>query len=254
MDTLVETVGRRATAADRENLAAAPAPDAASARPRLLLEGPIFRTILRLAAPNVVGSLAQISAGVVQMYFIGQLGVDALSGVTLVFPCLTLMQLVSSGGIGPGVSSAVARSLGAGRRADAEALVLNAVVLAIAFGIIFAVAELVSRPRVVSVARWIGVRSLPRVWLIPLGYLADRTRLDPQSADQCADRQRQYSCAPDRCGARVSSWLPLSPALMFGWGPLPRLGIAGAGLAFACYLCPGDDSVARLFALADAHP
>jgi Na+-driven multidrug efflux pump len=29
--------------------------------------------------------------------------------------------------------------------------------------------------------------------------------------------------------------VPLSPALIFGWGPMPRLGIAGAGLAFACY-------------------
>ena len=31
--------------------------------------------------------------------------------------------------------------------------------------------------------------------------------------------------------------IPLSPLLIFGFGPVPRLGIAGAGIAFALYYC-----------------
>jgi putative MATE family efflux protein len=234
MDTLVESVGRRTPAADRKNEAAAPAPDAASARPRLLLEGPVFRTIIRLAAPNVVGSLAQISAGVVQMYFIGQLGVDALSGVTLVFPFLSLMQLVSSSGIGPGVSSAVARSLGAGRRADAEALVLNAVVLAIAFGIIFTVAELVlDRVLYRSLGGSDAVLAASLAyshWVFGAAVLVWTLNLLV-----CALIGSGNTVVPQIAALFFLVVVPLSPALMFGWGPLPRLGIAGAGLAFACY-------------------
>src|SRR6185295_9299725 len=50
----------------------------------------------------------------------------------IVFPLVMLMQTMSAGGMGGGVSSAVARALGAGRRADADALVIHAVVLELA--------------------------------------------------------------------------------------------------------------------------
>lgn len=240
MNASGESLGRQATlsgaqaATDQTGPATAPTIDAASMRRRLLLEGSILRTILRLASPTVVGSLAQISASIIQLHFVGLLGVDALAGVTLVFPCLTLMQLVASGGIGAGVASAVARSLGAGRRADAEALVLNAVVLAIAFGIVFAAAELLLGPILyrllggsgaalaasLAYSKWVFGASI-FVWILSLlvnALIGSGNTTIPQIVSVFA-----------------LVVVPLSPALMFGWGPLPRLGIAGGGLAFACY-------------------
>ena len=64
------------------------------------------------------------------MYFVGWLGPDALAGVSLVFPLIMLMQTMSAGGMGGGVALAVARALGAGRRQDADALALHALVIA----------------------------------------------------------------------------------------------------------------------------
>ena len=92
-------------------------------RTRALIEGPIAATLIRLAAPNMLVMLAQSSVGLVETYFIGKLGTDALAGVALVFPLLMLMQMMSAGAMGGGISSAIARALGAGRRADADALV-----------------------------------------------------------------------------------------------------------------------------------
>jgi Na+-driven multidrug efflux pump len=57
-------------------------------RTRLLLEAPITMTLLKLAAPNVVVMVAQASVGLIETYFIGKLGTDALAGVALVFPSL----------------------------------------------------------------------------------------------------------------------------------------------------------------------
>ena len=51
-----------------------------------LLEGPIAATLLRLAAPNVTVMIVQASVGLIETYFIGWLGADALAGVALVFP------------------------------------------------------------------------------------------------------------------------------------------------------------------------
>ncbi|HEV8309089.1 MAG TPA: MATE family efflux transporter, partial [Methylomirabilota bacterium] len=114
--------------------AVAPAVNASAARPvadrtRLLLEGPIAPTLLRLAAPNVVVMAVQAAVNAGEAYFLGWLGADALAGVSLAFPLIMLMQTMSAGGMGGGVSAAVARALGAGRRSDASALVLHALVI-----------------------------------------------------------------------------------------------------------------------------
>src|SRR5258708_34751474 len=106
-----------------------------------LLSGPILATMLKLAIPTVVVLVVQTLVGVAETYFVSFLGTDALAGVALVFPVVLVMQMMSNGGIGGGVASAVARALGAGRKDEAEALVLNALVLAVVLGVVFSAAE-----------------------------------------------------------------------------------------------------------------
>src|SRR6187397_3057978 len=112
------------------------------ARTRVLLEGPIFGTLMRLATPNVLVMLMQASVGLIETYFVGKLGTDALAGVAMVFPVLMLMQMMSAGAMGGGISSAIARALGARRTADADALALHAAVIALGFGLVFMAAVL----------------------------------------------------------------------------------------------------------------
>ena len=111
-------------------------------RTRALLEAPILPTLLRLGAPNVLVMLAQAGIGLVETHFIGQLGTDPLAGMALVFPVVMLMQMTSAGAMGGGIASAIARALGGGRRADADALALHAVVIALGFGLLFSVSVL----------------------------------------------------------------------------------------------------------------
>jgi Na+-driven multidrug efflux pump len=102
---------------------------------------------LRLATPNVVVMLAQACVGPADTYFVGQLGTDALAGVTLVFPVLMLMQMMSAGAMGGGIAAAGARAVGAGRRSDADALAFHAVVIGLVFGLGFSLAVLGGGPR-----------------------------------------------------------------------------------------------------------
>ncbi len=137
-------------------------------RTRALIEGPIAATLIRLAAPNMLVMLAQSSVGLVETYFIGKLGTDALAGVALVFPLVMLMQMMSAGAMGGGISSAIARALGAGRRADADALVLHALVIALLFGVAFTVCAAGRRPMALRRDGWQrrvarrGADSIPR--------------------------------------------------------------------------------------------
>src|SRR6516162_9454594 len=124
-----------------------PAPARFDPRTRHLIEAPIMPTLLRLAGPNVLVMLVQASVGLIETYFIGRLGTEALAGVALVFPVVMLMQMMSAGAMGGGISSAIARALGAGRRDDADALVLHALAIAGMFGLVFMVGVLVGGPR-----------------------------------------------------------------------------------------------------------
>ena len=87
----------------------------AAARTKLLLEGPILPTLLRLAAPNILNLLA--FAGVITFdgFFLGRIGTNALAGASLAFPWVMMVLQTTNSGMGLGVSSAIARALGAGQ-------------------------------------------------------------------------------------------------------------------------------------------
>ncbi len=109
-------------------------PAALDPRTRIQLDGPIVSTLLRMAWPNVLVMLAQAATGLIETWFVSRLGTDALAGMALAFPAVMLMQMITAGAMGGGISSAIARALGAGRREEADALVLHALVINIALG------------------------------------------------------------------------------------------------------------------------
>ena len=76
-----------------------------NARTLRLLEGSIVPTLLRMAWPNVLVMVAQAATGLIETYFVAKLGTDALAGMALVFPCVMLMQMISAGAMGGGISS-----------------------------------------------------------------------------------------------------------------------------------------------------
>ena len=95
------------------------------ARALVLLEAPIAATLVKLAAPNILVNIARSSVGLIETYFVGKLGTDALAGVALVFPVVMLTQMISAGAVGGGIPSAVARVLGGRRRRAADDFALH---------------------------------------------------------------------------------------------------------------------------------
>lgn len=110
------------------------------------LGAPIIPSVLRLAWPGVVLVLFQSAVSIADTYYVGRLGTVPLAGLALVFPFVMMMQMLSAGAIGGGVSSAIARALGAGERARAEALLAHAVLLGLGLGMVFAALMLVIGP------------------------------------------------------------------------------------------------------------
>src|ERR1700736_3117650 len=131
---------------------AAPAQTNSAARARseatraALLTAPILPTLLKLALPTVTVLAAQTAVNIAEAYYVGFLGTDALAGAALVFPIFMLMTMMSNGGLGSGVASAVARAIGGERRDDADALLFHAMVLATIVGALFTLGALLLGP------------------------------------------------------------------------------------------------------------
>ena len=200
-----------------------------------ILHGPVLATMLRLAWPTLVVLVAQVAVGVAETFYVSYLGTSALAGVALVFPILMLMAMMSNGALGGGVASAVARALGAGRKDDANALVMHALIIAVAFGLLFTgVTLLLGRAiygglggtgavldAALTYSAFVFVGAVPS-WIVSLLAAALR------------------GAGNVKVPARVTLisavvLVVLSPALIFGFGPLPRLGIAGAGTAVSAF-------------------
>ena len=104
-----------------------------------LLNGPIGATLARLSAPNIVVSASQTAVTIADVWYVGRLGVAPLAALALVFPVQAMMQMMSAGAMGGGISSAIARALGAGDRARAEAVILHALIIAAGMAAIYTV-------------------------------------------------------------------------------------------------------------------
>src|SRR5262245_3813259 len=210
---------------------AAPVSAALSPRTRLLLEGPVARTLLWLAAPNVLVMVLQAAVSTLDAVFVGWLGSDALAGVSLVFPLVMLMQTMSAGGMGGGVASAVARALGSGRRADADALVVHAIVIALAMAASFTLLLELGGP---ALYRAMGGHGAVLDSAVVYSRVLFGGALAYWLFHTLGSVIRGTGNMVLPASVMVASgvlYLVLSPALILGWGPLPRLGIAGAAIA-----------------------
>ncbi|MGN6097810.1 MAG: MATE family efflux transporter [Bosea sp. (in: a-proteobacteria)] len=215
-----------------------------NARTALMLEAPVLPLLAKLAWPNVLIMLSQASTGLIETWWIAKLGTDALAGMALVFPAVMLMTTISAGALGGGISSAVARALGSGRRNDADALVLHSVVINLVLGLAFSAVFLLFGRTIYSALGGSGgeleaalVYSntvfAGNVFLWLMNGLASVIRGTGNMA---------FPAAVICIGAALL--IPISPLLIFGIGPIPPFGVAGGGIALVVYYVAGTAALA----------
>jgi putative MATE family efflux protein len=203
-----------------------------TARAQRLLEAPILPTIGRLAAPGVVLALFQTAVSIADTHYVGRLGTEALAGLALVFPLVMLLQMTSAGAMGGGVSSALARALGAGHEAAARQLVAHALAIALGAGLAFT-ALLLALGEVLYAL--LGGKGEALAQALAYSHVLFGGAVFVWLANTLASvlRGSGNTLAPALAlAAAATVQIPLSGALTLGWGPFPRLGIAGAAFAY----------------------
>jgi putative MATE family efflux protein len=202
---------------------------------RLLLEGPVLPTLLRLAAPTVALMLLQgvIAAG--EAAFVGRLGSYALAGVSLSFPLVMLMTTLSAGAYGGGVASGVARALGAGRSDDATKLAGTALGISAILGLASTAAMMVFGRRLYAVLGSSGATLQAAVLYSDVLFLGAVPfwLFNAAASILRGGGNTAYPAAAGAAGGLVT--LAVSPLVIFGAGPVSGLGIAGAAWAVVAY-------------------
>ncbi len=203
----------------------------------LLLQAPISSVLWRLAAPNAVATVLLTFVTLADAWFVGRLGTVALASIAIVFPFQTLLQMMSAGAIGGGVTSALSRAMGAGDQARANAIAWHAIVIACAMSLLFIVClGILPRPILallggkgevldgaIAYAR-IAFGGATVIWLFYILSAILRGTGDTKT--------------PARA-IIVSSLaqIALSGLLTLGYGPVPAFGVIGPAIAIV--VCQG---------------
>ena len=218
---------------------AATSPTEIDSRTRGLLEAPLLRTLMKLAAPNAVVMVTQISIPLVEIYFIAKISIDALAGVSEVFPVLSLVGAISQGAVGGGVVSAIARTLGSGQRSEANNLVWYTVGIAVSLGLV-TTAIVLSLGSVFYAA--MGGRDLSLSSALTYSNLifAGAVLIWLFNLLLAAIRGTGSLIVPliVVCGGALLL-LPLLPVLILGFGPIPGLGVTGGAIGILTYYAAG---------------
>jgi putative MATE family efflux protein len=200
-------------------------------RQQMMLAGPIVPTILSLAAPNVLNVAMQSLVSISDSWFVAQLGIVDLAALALVFPTQMALGQMSAGAMGGGISSSVARALGSGNKAAAEAAAAHALVIALGMAVLFAVV-FVGFGRAIYGALGGSGRALDAAeafaTVLFLGCAAHWVANSMASVLRGTGDMKTPGYALVLTAALQ---IPLTGALTLGWFGLPALGIRGPATA-----------------------
>ena len=205
--------------------------DAGAARTRQMLHGPLLPTLLRLATPNVIGLFAMTVTIGYDGFLLGKLGADALAGIALVFPLSMLMLQMSAGGIGGATTAAVARALGAGRPDEASRLAQHALLVAWAMAALCMVG-LLGFGDVVYAAMGGRGAALDAALAYSAVLFSGAAVVWSTNVLAGVVRGAGNMLLPSAMLLLTAVvHVVLAPILVFGWGPVQALGIAGAAVS-----------------------
>jgi len=204
---------------------------AMSSHTRQMLHAPLLATLFRLATPNVIGLFAMTIVIGYDGFILGRLGPDALAGIALVFPLSMLMLQMSAGGIGGASTAAVARALGAGRDNDASRLAQHALLIAFAMAALFT-AGMLGFGRAVFGAMGGRGAALDAALAYSNVLFTGALVIWATNVLAAVVRGAGNMLLPSLMLLTTALiHVVLCPLLVFGWGPVGGLGIAGAAVS-----------------------
>ena len=195
-----------------------------------LTEGPIIPTLMKMSGQMLVGILGMIAFGLVDTYFVGQLGPHQLAAMGYVLPVAMVIMGLSFG-LGTGAATVVARAMGQGDRYRVQRLTTDALSLALVIVAALIVTGLLTMEPIFRLLG-AGPEVLPLVVeYMQIWYSGMIFVVVPMVGNNAIRALGDTRTPAIIMSTAVLVNLVLDPLLIFGLGPFPRLGLAGAAIA-----------------------
>ncbi|MCQ2404100.1 MAG: MATE family efflux transporter [Lentisphaeria bacterium] len=202
-----------------------------SSKNNVYLTGPIRRTMIRTAFAMLAGTVAMSGYNIADTYFIGKLpGQTPLAAIGFTFPIIILLGCVFRG-LATGLMTPSAQALGAGRNVRAATLVNSGLTLMLLFSITLSLVGVATGRAVLHSLGASGetleaAKEYMDIWFY--GYLT--ASLCATAGDMLVAIGESKLSALGMFGALFLNII-LDPMWIFGFGPIPPLGIRGAAIA-----------------------
>lgn len=190
----------------------------------------ISRVLIKIAPPVMLSQLIQALYNIVDSFFVGRYSVDALTAVSVIYP-VQLIIIALAVGTGVGVNTFMAKKYAEGDESAANRTAGTGMVLEIITWVILAVAAaLFMEPYVKTSATEPGAieQAVTYGRIVCIGSLASFLEANWTKVHQSRGNMRLPMFA-QVAGALTN--VVLDPILIFGLGPAPELGVAGAAYA-----------------------
>jgi putative MATE family efflux protein len=195
-----------------------------------ITEGPIFGVIFKLAWPVVASMLLEFAMSIANYFWVGYLGSPEQDAVTTcMIVTWTIYATISIVVIG--ITALVSRAVGAGEMEKASYISKQGIIMAIGVGSIFSILGFIAAPFLMSFMRAAPqVASLGneylRIYFLGAGFYF---LFDAFGAIFRASGDTRSPMIPFISAALLN--IIIDPFLIFGWGPFPKMGVAGASSA-----------------------
>ena len=191
---------------------------------------PMKKAIFLLAVPMILELVMESTFAVVDIYFVGKLGASAVATVGLTETYLFLLYSIAMG-LAMAVTAIIARRIGEKNKEDAGSSAIQSIFLALLASIPFAFAGIFFAKDL------LGLMGADQ-WSIDHGYRYTQWMLGGNVVIMLLFViNAVFRGAGDAAIAMRILWIAnginivLDPLLIFGWGPIPALGIEGAAIA-----------------------
>jgi putative MATE family efflux protein len=195
-----------------------------------LTEGTVRGQLFKLSGFMAVGIVASLIGTLADAYFIAKLGTAELAALTFSFPVVMLVISLSIG-FGTGVVSVISRSVGEGDQGSVRALGTDAILLAT---LLTAIISIIGYNTIDPLFRLLGAEEavLPLIHdYMQIWYLGTLFQIIPQVGSSVIRAHGDARTPSTLMALAAIINAVLDPILIFGWGPIPGMGIAGAAWA-----------------------
>ncbi len=195
-----------------------------------LTKGSPPKAIFSMMVPMVIGLIVIIGNGLVDAYFIGQLGYAQLAAVSYAFPVWFILGGIVMG-LGVGTASLASRAIGAGNQGVVREIATHAMILSIVVGL-FVIAIGLSTIDVVFGFLGANAETMPYVReYMEVYYWGGIVMAVPMIGNSVMRASGDAKTPSILMATMAITNAVLDPILIFGWFGLPALGVKGAALA-----------------------